>query len=142
MHLVKLAVGIESLDHFRERLAARIKGQRGRNAGTFMHVTRNRPKRADEVLAGGSLYWVIKGKIAARTRIVALEELTIPDEGPHCGIRMEAKLVPVVPRPRRPHQGWRYLEAADAPPDLKDVGKGAAELPPELVAELRELGLI
>lgn len=142
VHLIKLAVGIESLEHFRERLAARTKGLKGKNAGTFIHHTRNTPKRAAELLAGGSLYWVVKGKILARTLIVGLEQVTLPGEGPHCGIRMKAELVPVMPQSRRPHQGWRYLEARDAPPDLATAGRDAMAMPADLAAELRGLGLL
>ncbi|MBP6818396.1 DUF1489 domain-containing protein [Ferrovibrio sp. MS7] len=142
VHLLKLAVGIESLEHFRERLKARAEGAKGKKQpGHFTHVTRHRPKRDKEVLDGGSLYWVVKGQLCARTRILALDDVTL-DDGPHCAIKLEAKLIPVLPQPRRPHQGWRYLEDADAPPDLSKAGEGAAELPPKLMAELRALGLL
>lgn len=135
VHLLKIAVGIESLDHFRQRMKAR-------KTKTFTHYTRHMPKRAEEVLAGGSLYWIVKGYIAVRCPIVRLEEAVLENKGPHCGIVMKTELIPVLPQPRRPHQGWRYLEADDAPPDLKTLGKGAAEMPPELMAELRSLGLL
>lgn len=135
VHLLKVAVGIESLDHFRQRMKAR-------RTKTFTHYTRHMPKRAEEVLAGGSLYWIVKGYIAARCPIVGLEEAVLENKGPHCGIVMKTELIPVLPLPRRPHQGWRYLEAEDAPPDITALGKGAAEMPPELMAELRSLGLL
>jgi hypothetical protein len=135
VHLVKVAVGIESIEHFRQRMKAR----RGR---TFTHHTRHMPKRAEEVLAGGSLYWIVKGRIAVRCPIVGLKDVVLEGEGPHCGIVMKTELIPVVPQPRRPHQGWRYLEADEAPADLPKMGRGSAELPPELAAELRDLGLL
>lgn len=135
VHLLKIAVGIESLDHFRQRMKAR-------RTRTFTHYTRHMPKRAEEVLAGGSLYWIVKGYIAVRCPIVRLEEAVLENKGPHCGIVMKTELIPVLPQPRRPHQGWRYLEAEDAPPDIATLGKGAAEMPPELMAELRALGLL
>lgn len=135
VHLLKIAVGIESLDHFRQRMKAR-------RTKTFTHYTRHMPKRAEEVLAGGSLYWIVKGHIAVRCPIVGLEEAVLENKGPHCGIVMKTELIPVLPQPRRPHQGWRYLESEDAPPDIAKLGKGAAEMPPELMAELRSLGLL
>lgn len=137
VHLLKIAVGIESVEHFRERI--KIRRKQGK---TFTHYTRHMPKRAEEVLAGGSLYWIVKGYIAVRCPIVRLEEAVLENKGPHCGIVMKCELIPVVPQPRRPHQGWRYLEAEDAPPDLADLGKGAAEMPPEMAAQLRDLGLL
>ncbi|WP_341915578.1 DUF1489 domain-containing protein [Ferrovibrio terrae] len=137
VHLLKIAVGIESLEHFRERMKVRRKAGK-----TFTHYTRHMPKRAEEVLDGGSLYWIVKGAIAVRCPIVRLEEAVLENKGPHCGIVMKTQLIPVLPLPRRPHQGWRYLEAEDAPPDVADAGKGAAELPPKLLAELRDLGLL
>lgn len=137
VHLLKIAVGIESIEHFRERMKVRRKAGK-----TFTHYTRHMPKRAAEVLDGGSLYWIVKGNIAVRCPIVGLEEAVLENKGPHCGIVMKTELIPVLPLPRRPHQGWRYLEAEDAPPDVADAGKGAAELPPKLLAELRDLGLL
>lgn len=135
VHLLKIAVGIESVPHFHERMKLR-KGK------TFTHHTRHMPKRKAEVLDGGSLYWIVKGAIAVRCPIVDLKDVVLENEGPHCAIVMRKELISVLPQPRRPHQGWRYLEADDAPPDLAAAGKGAAELPPELVAELRALGLL
>lgn len=137
VHLLKIAVGIESVEHFRERI--KIRRKQGK---TFTHYTRHMPKRAEEVLAGGSLYWIVKGYIAVRCPIVRLEEAVLEGRGPHCGIVMKSELIPVVPQPRRPHQGWRYLEAEDAPPDLANLGKGAADMPPEMAAQLRDLGLL
>lgn len=137
VHLLKIAVGIESIDHFKARMKERRKAGK-----TFTHYTRHMPKRAVEVLDGGSLYWIVKGYIAVRCPIVRLEEAVLENEGPHCGIVMKTQLIPVLPMPRRPHQGWRYLEAEDAPPDVADAGKGAADLPPKLLAELRDLGLL
>ncbi len=137
VHLLKIAVGIESVEHFRERI--KIRRKQGK---TFTHYTRHMPKRAEEVLAGGSLYWIVKGYIAVRCPIVRLEEAVLEGRGPHCGIVMKSELIPVVPQPRRPHQGWRYLEAEDPPPDQADLGKGAADMPPEMAAQLRDLGLL
>jgi len=137
VHLLKIAVGIDSIEHFQERMKLRRKVGK-----TFTHYTRHMPKRAEEVLDGGSLYWIVKGHIAVRCPIVGLEEAVLENKGPHCGIVMKAQLIPVLPLPRRPHQGWRYLEAEDAPPDVATAGKGTDKLPPKLLAELRDLGLL
>jgi len=105
-----------------------------------VHVTRMTPKRADEVLDGGSLYWVIKGQIAARQQLLAIR--AVKKNGvPHCGLVHQKDLIPVVARPRRAFQGWRYLEAKDAPPDLART-KGAQDLPESLQRELAALGLL
>lgn len=137
VHLLKIAVGIDSIEHFQERMKLRRK-----QGKTFTHYTRHMPKRAEEVLDGGSLYWIVKGNIAVRCPIVGLEEAVLENKGPHCGIVMKTQLIPVLPLPRRPHQGWRYLEAEDAPPDVATAGKGTDKLPPKLLAELRDLGLL
>jgi hypothetical protein len=98
------------------------------------------PKRADEVLDGGSLYWVIKGQIMARQKLLELRAVT-KNGVPHCGLVHDKTLVPVSIRPRRAFQGWRYLEDADAPPDLT-IKSGAKDLPEALQRELAALGLL
>jgi len=98
------------------------------------------PKRAEEILDGGSLYWVIKGQVAARQRILALRNMT-KNGVPHCGIVYEPKLVATARRAHRPFQGWRYLNAADAPADAREL-KGGKGLPEALKIELSELGLL
>ena len=141
LHLIKLCVGVDSLEELarwqKQRLAEKKKkGQKPE----LVHITRQTPKRAEELLDGGSLYWVIKGQIAARQRLTALRPLT--REGvPHCGLVYDKKLVPVVRRPRAAFQGWRYLESEDAPPDLVK-GQHSDELPEKLASELRALGLL
>ena len=103
-----------------------------------MHITRMTPKRAEDLLAGGSLYWVIKGQISARQRLVALKPVT-REGAPHCAIVLDRKIVPTVPRRHRAFQGWRYLEPKDAPPDLSGTN---SQMPEKLRAELTELGLL
>ena len=138
VHLIKIAVGIDSVQH----LAEVQKGRKRGGPKAVYHFTRFMPKRVDDVLDGGSMYWIVKGMIAVRQRIVGLEMVQLEGkDGQHCGIKMERVLVPVMPTPRRPHQGWRYLEPADAPADLPKSGAKNA-LPPELAAELRTLGLL
>jgi hypothetical protein len=135
LHLIKLCVGCDSLAELqawqKDRLA---KGKR------LEHRTRMTPKRGEELLTGGSLYWVIKGRIAARQRLLAIEP-TVDDEGVNCcALVLDQKLVTVEPRAHRPFQGWRYLKPEEAPKDLK--GSKAGEMPPELRATLAELGLL
>ena len=136
VHLLKVAVGVESIDHIRQWQAARV-----RQHGRLRHVTRMVPRRASEVIDGGSIYWIVKGAIRVRQRILDIEDVVTPD-GRKCGLLLDADLVPTEPVPRRPHQGWRYLEVGDAPADLGDVAPGLQEMPAEMIAELRELGLL
>lgn len=103
-----------------------------------MHVTLRMPRRSDEVLDGGSLYWVIKGQVAVRQRILDLRQV-IRDGVPHCGIVYDAEMVPTVRRAMRPFQGWRYLDPTDAPMDARAL---PGSLPDALKIELAELGLL
>ena len=131
LHLIKLCVGCDSV----EDLAA---WQRKRAQPE--HWTRNHPKRAAEITAGGSLYWVIKGQVRVRQRIVKLERRE-DEEGVWCALVLGRRLTRVQPRFHRPLQGWRYLENEDAPPDLIR-GQPADDLPEKLASELRALGLL
>lgn len=161
LHLIKLAVGVEDLDHLvavQHRLAHPFGEEEGRIAAAGApdaaapvgrHWTLQTPKRAAEVVDGGSIYWVIKGVIRARNPIVAIEQRLRPNEYndgrpvKKCAIVYAPGPIEVTPRPRRPHQGWRYLDPADAPPDLG--GPGARidpEMPEDMKAELAELGLL
>jgi hypothetical protein len=141
LHLIKLCVGCDSLAELASWQKRRLQEKRAKGQKPeLVHVTRMTPKRAEEILDGGSLYWVIKGQIAARQKLLALREVK-KNGVPHCGLVYEKKLIPVIPRPRRAFQGWRYLEAADAPPDI--VRKtGAKNLPETLQRELAALGLL
>ena len=137
VHLKKLSVGSESLASLRQWQEMRLK------AGfELMHVTRNTPRRAEEVLDGGSIYWVIKGVMCARQPIIELRSMQRADGRPACGIVLAPEIVTVEPTRMRIFQGWRYLEAKDAPVDLPMASDGDEAMPPELVAELRELGLL
>ncbi len=107
-----------------------------------IHITRMTPKRVEEILAGGSLYWVIRGEIAARERIVAVEPFRDKDGIGRCRLVMQPKVIAVSPRPMRPFQGWRYFTEDSAPPDLKSAGAGLAAMPEPLRRELRDLGLL
>lgn len=140
IHLQKLSVGTESLDTLRiwqdKVVAHRVKA--GKSA-VHEHVTRMTPKQRDAILDGGSIYWVIKGLIQCRNRIIDLEEVRTSDGRKACAILMEPNLVPVVPAPRRAFQGWRYLKAEDVPADI-DLASGGAELPEQLRTRLVNLG--
>ncbi len=137
LHLLKLAVGIESTAHLQAVQAARQR---------LVHVTRFTPRRAAEILAGGSLYWVIRHRIRVRQRILGFDRhKTADSKTVKCAILLDRELIATDPVRRRPHQGWRYLDAADAPRDLGPVGTADAGdygFPPEMAAELRELGLL
>ncbi len=134
LHLSKVAVGCASLEALARRMAARREGDRADI------VTRFRPKRADELI-GGALYWIIKHQIVARQTILGF---AARDADKRAIIQLSATLTPVAPWPRRAHQGWRYLNPADAPPDLAGIGNadGTEDLPPELARTLAGLALI
>jgi len=134
VNLVKLCVGVESLADLTSRIDAR-------NSTETRHVTRMWPKRQDELLNGGSLYWVIKGVVLARQRIIALEEVIGADGIRRCGIRMDARLIHTVGAPKRPFQGWRYLEPAISPADLTRGPSREENLPPAMQLALAEIGL-
>lgn len=135
LHLIKLCVGAESVEDLQEWVDRRM-----RMHGEQVHTTRMVPKRAAEIVGDGSLYWVIKGAILCRQRLLGVRPFTDADGISRCDLLLEPLVVRVQPRRRGPFQGWRYLEAKDAPPDL---GTGATKgLPPELASELAELGLL
>jgi hypothetical protein len=134
LHLVKLAVGVGDIDALR-----RGREQRAAERGGSWVPTRNRPRRDADLLDGGSLYWVIKGRIQARQRLAGLRAGHDADGRPRCLILVDSELVPTVSRHCRPFQGWRYLPADAAPPDLS---LATASPSAQMLAELRELGLI
>lgn len=135
LNLLKLAAGCADPAALAERQATRAA------ADPPLRVwTRNWPRRAAEVTEGGSLYWVVSGAIRCRQRVLAIEHGMWNERIPCAEIHVDPRLVPVEPRLMRPFQGWRYLEARDAPPDL--VAEAARlSLPPGLAEELRALGL-
>lgn len=137
LHLIKLSVGTEDLDDLRRWHKRRL-----REIGHIYHRTRMMPRRRDELLAGGSIYWVIRGQVLGRQRLIGIDSVIDADGRPDTHLVLDPALVPTVPRPHRPFQGWRYLAAADAPPDLADLPDGAGDIPPEMAAELRVLGLL
>jgi hypothetical protein len=136
VHLKKLSVGSVSIDNLKNWQNHALKQGR-----PIIHPTRNWPKRADELLDGGSMFWIIKGQMVVRQPIADLIEVKREDGRPACGIVLHPELIPVWPRRVRIFQGWRYLETEDAPEDLPQT-EDAAPMPAELAAELRELGLL
>ena len=143
LHMLKLCVGAESIDDLEDWIESRIAEMR-RTGETpeQRHTTRMVPKRVDDLLDGGSLFWVIKGQIAARQALLGVRPFT--DEGGvgRCHLILEPQVVPVSPRPCRPFQGWRYLPVDAAPADLDSMGHGLLALPEPLRRELRDLGLL
>lgn len=140
VHLIKLSVGTESVESLRAYIEWR--GRQLATAGrkvVHVHTTRMTPKRRDELLDGGSIYWVIKGQIQARQKLVDIEPFTDADGIGRCNIVMDPELVATRWQPKRPFQGWRYLKRQDAPSDLKD---GEEQVDPELAHELSALGLM
>ena len=134
LHLLKLAVGVDSIDHLRRLRAAR-KAERG---GSWVY-TRNHPRRAEEVLAGGSIYWVIRGQIRVRQLVTGFRAEQDDNGRRYCLVEVDEGLVPTVLRSWRPFQGWRYLLPTDAPPDRPSTGEPPSD---RMLAELRSLGLI
>ncbi len=143
LHLIKLCVGADSLDDLRQWIEARMTEARRRGLPLrHAHITRMTPKRAEAILAGGSLYWVIKGQIAARQTISGIEPFMDADGVGRCRLWLDSAVVAVAPRPMRAFQGWRYYEPKDAPPDLDETQPGLAEMPEALRRELAGLGLL
>ncbi len=141
VNLVKLCVGTDSPADLEDWQAMRRDSNRAAGLDDRpRHVTRMWPRRSDELLNGGSLYWVFKGVILARQAILDLQKQTGDDGVDRCAIILDSTLHRTAPAPRRPFQGWRYLRPEDAPPDLGTTAE--SELPPELVAELSALGVI
>jgi hypothetical protein len=135
-NLIKLSVGTESPETLR-RWQEYMQQMHGR----IFHTTRMTPKRRDEVLDGGSIYWVIKGAIRARQKVIDLEEFVDEEGIKHCRIVLDPELIETATWPHRAFQGWRYLGEDKTPPDVKS-GQNDDDLPDDMAMELRDLGLI
>src|ERR1700694_3987922 len=143
LHLIKLAVGCESVRELKGWVAERMQAAKKKGLPLHhIHITRMVPKRVDELLAGGSLYWVIRGEIATRKKIIGIEPFRDRDGIGRCRLKMQPKVVAVLPRPMRAFQGWGYFAQSDVPPDLQSAGAGIAAMPEPLRRELRDLGLL
>ncbi|WP_341367195.1 DUF1489 domain-containing protein [Yoonia sp. BS5-3] len=138
VHLVKLSVGTEDvagLDAWQSSKRAQTED------GLPRHITRMWPKRGDEILNGGSIYWVIKGVILCRQPILRLDEYIGADEIRRCAIVCKPGLIRVEATPKRAFQGWRYLPVSDAPGDLPDGRQEEEALPPEMSKALAAIGV-
>jgi hypothetical protein len=136
LNLIKLCVGVSEI----EEMKSWVKISKG-TGEALDHVTRMFPRRAEEILAGGSLYWVIRGMILCRQPILALEPIVGADEIQRCRIVFKPKIITVRPTPRRAFQGWRYLTAEDAPIDMPR-GSSEGDMDEKMRRELAALGLI
>ena len=138
VNLLKLCVGADRVEDLIDWQARRRAEDPSR---PVQHVTRMWPKREAELVNGGSLYWVIRGVIGARQRIVRLEERIGDDGIRRCALILDPRVIRTEPAPRRPFQGWRYLAAEDAPRDLAARRRGEEALPPGLAEALAEFGV-
>ena len=143
LHLIKLCVGCDSVADLEDWIKQKLKAKKKRGGKPeHIHTTRMFPKRAEELTDGGSLYWVIRGQIACREKILDIRPTTGKDGIKRCQVVLDGKVVLVEPRSRSAFQGWRYLEAKDAPRDLARAAPGAARMPETMRRELQELGLL
>jgi hypothetical protein len=140
LNILKLCVGADSVEDQHEWIASgRANWPHGKRSKYAAHITRQTPKRAGE-LGGGSLYWVIRGHLCVRQPLVRLEAC-VKEGVPHCALVLEKRLILTRSRPCRAFQGWRYLSAEDAPPDLGPYVPGEGQGSESLRRELMELGL-
>jgi hypothetical protein len=137
LHLIKLAVGIDDVAHLRK-----MQKERRRERGRYVFYTRHMPRRREEILDGGSIYWVIKGYVRVRERILGFTPVVEDDGERYTLVRYDPKFVETVWQPKRPFQGWRYLAPKDAPTDRPAHAVSEDRLPEALAEELRSLGLL
>jgi hypothetical protein len=141
LHLIKLCVGCDSIQDLEDWIKEKRRRTRGKKT-EHIHTTRMVPKRSDEIVGGGSLYWVIRGQVACRQRVLAVRPFVDKGGIGRCRIVLEPKVTPVAPRPWRAFQGWRYLLDKDAPRDLTRIAPGLRAMPEDMRRELRDLGLL
>jgi hypothetical protein len=143
LHLIKLCVGVDSIRELDEWIKERTAQKKKKKEPIeHIHTTRMMPTQKEALLDGGSLYWVIKGVVSCRQKLIDLRQFTDKEGIRRCRIVMDPKLVPVLPKPRSAFQGWRYLKANEAPADLEKGAKGATAMSEEMRRELGELGLL
>ena len=147
LHLIKLCVGCDSVRDLKDWIKEHLRAQRtgaptlGKRRRLRNHTTRMAPKRSTDLI-GGSLYWVIRGEIMCRERIIDIRPFIDREGVGRCHIVLDCQPVLVEPRPCRAFQGWRYLKADEAPRDLDHAAPGARAMPEALRRELRDLGLL
>ena len=143
LHLIKLCVGCDSVEELQGWIDERLRQKkRRREPQEHIHTTRMMPTRAEELLGGGSLYWVVRGELSCRQQLVDIRPFVDREGIGRCQLVLHPKVVLVRPRSFRAFQGWRYLTAADAPADLDRAAPGSRNMPEPLRRELRELGLL
>lgn len=143
LHLVKLCVGVDAVEELQHWIETRLAEMRRRGERAEQrHTTRMVPRRAEELLDGGSLFWVIRGNLQVRQRLLDIRPFRDPEGIQRCHLVLEPALVETEWQPRRAFQGWRYLDEKDAPADLGGGRAAIAGLPPELRRDLAELGLL
>lgn len=143
LHLIKLCVGCDSVADLEEWIARKLKEKKKRGQKPeHIHTTRMTPKRVEELLDGGSLFWVIRGEVMCREKLLDIRPFVDKDGIGRCRIVLDGKIRLIAPRPYRAFQGWRYLSDADAPADLDRAARGAAVMPEAMRRELSELGLL
>jgi hypothetical protein len=143
LHLIKLCVGCDSVAELSGWIKQRLKQKKARGEKPeHIHTTRMVPKRVEELLDGGSLFWVIRGQIMCRQPLIAVRPFVDKEGVGRCRLVLRPKVVPVEPRPYRAFQGWRYFEDSAAPRDLDRAAPGARSMPEQMRRELRELGLL
>jgi hypothetical protein len=138
VNLLKLSVGIDSVEHL-QTYRARIRKEGGPKQPR--HITRMWPRREAELLNGGSIYWVIKGVILCRQKVLRLDEVIGEDGIRRCAIVMDPEIIRTQNVVRRPFQGWRYMDVADCPADLAKGNSAQDDLPPELMTALADIGV-
>ncbi|MBZ5758113.1 MULTISPECIES: DUF1489 family protein [Rhizobium] len=143
LHMIKLCVGADSIDDLREWVAeSSLTALAAGLEPHSVHTTRMVPKRIAELVDGGSLYWVIKGQVQARQKLLDVVSFTDGEGISRCRLILGPEVIETTSQPRRPFQGWRYLTEEDVPRDLHSLGADVAEMPAELRRELIELGLL
>ncbi len=143
VHLIKMAVAVSDVRHLAELQAGRLRQARERDGTAVLcHYTRHRPRRAAELTDGGSLFWVIKGFVRVRQEIRAVERGVNAEGRPSCALVLDPNLVRTSLHACKPFQGWRYLNAENAPADLSPLADEMDGVPREMAAELRHLGLL
>ncbi len=143
LNLLKLCVGVSTIEDMESWIAERrtLAVKAGQNF-ELVHTTRMVPNRAEELLSSGSLYWVIRGEISVRQKLLDIRPFVDNEGIRRCGLVLDPELIRLMPRPSRPFQGWRYLKAEDAPADLAHAGDSIADMPEEMRRELSALGLL
>jgi len=142
LHLIKLCVGADTVKDLEDWIRQKQKKKPRPAKREHIHTTRMVPKRAEELLDGGSLFWVIRGQIMCRERLLDVRPFVDGEGVGRCRLVLDGKVVLVEPRPFRAFQGWRYLDSKDAPRDLDRAAPGAKDMPEHLRRELRDLGLL